>query len=139
RWNLPSVITAGPGQEHLAEEVRALVRSRASVLAGLSLKELIALIGLARVFVGNDGGPMHIAAAAGRPVASIFGSSNANVWHPWTDSPYKIVKSGAQTESRKDTNAASTSEEYEFAIRRIPVVEVIAAVDKVLELAPGAC
>jgi len=138
RWNLPSVIIAGPGQEHLAEEVSALVRSRACVIVGLSLKELIALIGLARVFVGNDGGPMHIAAAAGRPIASVFGSSNANVWHPWTDSPYKIVKSGAQTESRKDTNVASTSEEAEFAIRRIPASEVIAAVDEVLKPAPAA-
>ena len=138
RWNLPSVIIAGPGQEHLAEVVSALVRSRACVLVGLSLKELIALIELARVFVGNDGGPMHIAAAAGRPITSVFGSSNANVWHPWTDSPYKIVKAGAQTESRKDSNVARTSEESEFAIRRIPVAEVIAAVDEVLELAPAA-
>lgn len=132
RWNLPSVITAGPGQQHLAEEVSALMRSRASVFAELSLKELIALIGLARVFVGNDGGPMHIAAAAGRPIASVFGSSNANVWHPWTDAPYEIVKSVEQPEGRKDTS----SEESEFAIRRIPVAEVIAAVDKVLEPAP---
>jgi predicted lipopolysaccharide heptosyltransferase III len=137
RWNLPSVIIAGPGQEHLAEEVSAQMRSRACVLVGLSLKELIALIGLARLFVGNDGGPMHIAAAAGRPIASVFGSSNANVWHPWTDSPYKIVKSVEQTGRQKDTDVASTSES-EFAIRSIPVAEVIAAVDEVLEMAPAA-
>lgn len=138
RWNLPSIIIAGPGQEPLAQKVNAMMRSKAFVMVGLSLKELVALIGLARVFVGNDGGPMHIAAAAGRPIASVFGSSNANVWHPWTDSPYKIVKSGAQTERRKDTNAASTTEETEFAIRRVPVDEVIAAVDEVLETALAA-
>lgn len=134
RWNLPSVIIAGPGQENLAQEVSAKTRSNALVLSGLSLKELMALIALARVFVGNDGGPMHIAAAAGRPTAAVFGSSNANVWHPWTDSPYAVVKSSAQIERRKDTNVASTSEAAEFAIRRIPVNEVIAAVDEVLEL-----
>jgi ADP-heptose:LPS heptosyltransferase len=135
RWNLPSVIIAGPGQEHLAQEVTARMRSNACVLVGLSLKELIALIGLARVFVGNDGGPMHIAAALCRPIASVFGSSNANVWHPWTDSPYSIVKNGSESgKPHKDTNAASTSEESEFAIRRISIGEVIAAVDEVLEL-----
>lgn len=139
RWNLPSVIIAGPGQEHLAQEVTAMMRSNACVLVGLSLKELIALIGLARVFVGNDGGPMHIAAAMCRPIASVFGSSNANVWHPWTDSPYSIVKIGSESgETHKDTNAASTSEESEFAIRRISVGEVIAAVDEVLETALAA-
>ncbi len=130
RWNLPSVIIAGPGQEHLAQSVSARTRSKASVMVGLSLKELIALIRLARLFVGNDGGPMHIAAATGRPIASIFGSSNADVWHPWTDSPYKIVKSSAQPERDKDTDF---SKESEFAIRRIAVGEVIAAVDEVLK------
>ena len=102
------------------------------------MKELIALIGLARVFVGNDGGPMHIAAAAGRPTAAVFGSSNASVWHPWTDSPYKIVKSSAQAERQKDTNVVSTPEASEFAIRRIPVGDVITAVNEVLEAAQAA-
>jgi len=126
RWNLPSVIIAGPGQEHLAREVAGLMRSEASVLVGLSLKELIAVTSLARVFVGNDSGPMHIAAALGRPLAVVFGSSDSSVWHPWTDSPYRVV------EGRDDMNAANINES-EFAIRRIPVTDVIAAVDEVLE------
>jgi ADP-heptose:LPS heptosyltransferase len=143
RWNLPSAITAGPGQEALAREVAALASSKPRVIVGLSLKELIALTNLAQVFVGNDSGPMHIAAALGRPLAAVFGSSDLRVWHPWTDSPHRVVgrresSDEGRTKSKdtnKDTNIADSTSEARFAIRRIPVNEVTAAVDEVLRSA----
>jgi ADP-heptose:LPS heptosyltransferase len=48
-----------------------------------TLRELVALIAGSNVFVGNDSGPAHIAAAAGIPVLVIFGSSDSLVWRPW--------------------------------------------------------
>ena len=53
------------------------------VLSGLPHGELIALLDGARLYVGNDGGPMHIAAALGTPVVAIFGSSDPKSWYPW--------------------------------------------------------
>ena len=50
---------------------------------GLPLDELAALMKGAAVYVGNDAGPMHIAAATGTPVVGIFGSSDPGRWHPW--------------------------------------------------------
>ena len=42
-------------------------------------------------FVGNDSGPMHLAAALQRPVLAIFGSSNLTAWRPWgTD--YEVAR-----------------------------------------------
>jgi len=35
------------------------------------------------MFVGNDAGPAHLAAAAGTPAAIIFGSSSSVHWRPW--------------------------------------------------------
>lgn len=138
RWGLPSVIIAGLGQEHVAREVAAGTRGGARVLTGLSLKELIALIGLARIFVGNDSGPMHVAAALERPLVAVFGSSNADVWHPWTDSAYRVV--GVQSPPGREGGAtagvdALPSGESHLAIRSVPANRVIAAVDEVLELA----
>lgn len=78
-----SLVVLGPGDAHLAAEVAAHSRSFAVVLQGLPLRELIALIAGARVFVGNDSGPAHLATAAGTPVAVIFGSSDSLVWRPW--------------------------------------------------------
>jgi ADP-heptose:LPS heptosyltransferase len=130
RWNLQSVIIAGPGQEQVARDVAAATRAHAQVLTGLSLKELIALTGLAQVFVGNDSGPMHIAAALERPLVAVFGSSNRDVWHPWTASAYRVVVSGEGRETVNDARRA--------AIRNTPASRVVAAVDEVLELALAA-
>ena len=57
----------------------------------LSLPEITALASKAKLFVGNDSGIAHIAAAVGTPSVVIFGSSNRNHWRPWTDAPNEIV------------------------------------------------
>ncbi len=57
----------------------------------LTLPEITALASIAKVFVGNDSGIAHIAAAVGTLSVVIFGSSNRNHWRPWTDSPNEIV------------------------------------------------
>jgi heptosyltransferase-3 len=137
RWRLQSVIIAGPGQEHVAREVAETTRAKARVLTGLSLKELVALVGLAQVFVGNDSGPMHVAAALKRPLVAVFGSSNPDVWHPWTDSAYRVIEGRGESDAANVD--ASSSADSHLAIRDIPAGRVIAAVDEVLELAPAAC
>lgn len=57
----------------------------------LTLPEITALASKARVFVGNDSGVAHIAAAVNTPTVVIFGSSNRVHWRPWTDAPNEIV------------------------------------------------
>lgn len=67
--------------------------SKAPILAldDLTLPEITALASKAKLFVGNDSGIAHIAAAVGTPSVVIFGSSNRDHWRPWTDSPNEIV------------------------------------------------
>lgn len=57
----------------------------------LTLPEITALASMAKVFVGNDSGIAHIAAAVGTPSVVIFGSSNRNHWRPWTNAPNEMV------------------------------------------------
>ncbi len=57
----------------------------------LTLPEITALASRSKLFVGNDSGIAHIAAAVKTPAVVIFGSSNRNHWQPWTDSPFEIV------------------------------------------------
>jgi lipopolysaccharide heptosyltransferase III len=47
------------------------------------LRELAALTGEARAFVGVDSAPMHIAAAMGTPCVALFGPSGDIEWGPW--------------------------------------------------------
>jgi heptosyltransferase III len=75
-FELAPVFIGGRG-ENLAEF------SAWRTMAGATLAEVKALIAGAALFVGNDSGPAHMAAAFGVPVVVIFGSSDPVVWAPW--------------------------------------------------------
>lgn len=47
------------------------------------LEDIARLMRDATLFVGNDSGPAHIAAAFGRPTVVLFGPSHAEIWSPW--------------------------------------------------------
>jgi len=79
------VITAAPDPEELGfvDEIRDQTRSRPLNLAGqLSIKELGALSARAKLFIGVDSMPMHLAAAMGTPTVALFGPSGESVWGP---------------------------------------------------------
>lgn len=57
----------------------------------ITLPEVTVLASKAAIFIGNDSGIAHIAAAVGTPTVVIFGSSNRDHWRPWTDAPNEIV------------------------------------------------
>ena len=84
------VVTAGPGEEVFASEIAKRVRGTV-ILLGLSIPELAELIRGARLYVGNDSGPMHLAAAVGTPVVAIWGSSDSRRWRPWATT-HRVVQ-----------------------------------------------
>jgi ADP-heptose:LPS heptosyltransferase len=73
---LEPVFIAGPG-----EDLGAFSSFRTVI--GAPLRELAQLIRDAEVFVGNDSGPAHIAAAFGIPALVLFGPSDSEIWAPW--------------------------------------------------------
>ena len=58
-----------------------------------NLREIAALIAACDVYIGNDTGPMHIAAAVGTPVVALFGSTNHIRSGPYGER-HKVVQSG---------------------------------------------
>jgi ADP-heptose:LPS heptosyltransferase len=97
-FHVVPVINLGPGDGAVADEVQSLCAPYAQVLSGFTLSELIALIAGARLFIGNDTGPTHIAAATGRPVLAFFGASNATRWRPWA-TPYRLLQDTSASEA----------------------------------------
>jgi len=63
------------------EDLSAFRRWR--TMPGAPLAELKSLIAGAALFLGNDSGPAHLAAAFGVPVVVIFGASDPVIWGPW--------------------------------------------------------
>ena len=76
------VVTSGPGEEALAQQLQQAIGD-ATLLTGLTIPELAELIRGARLYIGNDTGPMHLATAVGTPTVAIWGSSSSVRWHPW--------------------------------------------------------
>ena len=72
-FGIASLVTYGPGEAELAESVRRSSRSGKAAPVSLSLKGFYSLAKLARVYVGGDTGPTHIAVAAGAPIVGLFG------------------------------------------------------------------
>jgi ADP-heptose:LPS heptosyltransferase len=60
------------------------------VLAGTPLARLKTVLASASLFIGNDSGPAHIAAAFGVPSVVIFGPSEPTIWGPWR-TPSEVV------------------------------------------------
>ena len=80
------VLTSAPDSSELQmiDAILEKLDQPAFSLAGkLSLKELAALTGRAKLFIGVDSAPMHIAAAMETPSVVLFGPSGDKEWGPW--------------------------------------------------------
>jgi heptosyltransferase-3 len=89
---IPTIVNLGPGDEELAAPIHRLCGAEVPVVNGLVLTELMALLAGARLLVGNDCGPTHIAAAARCPIVVMFGASNPVHWRPW-GTEYRLLQS----------------------------------------------
>ena len=69
------LVNSGPGEEKLVQAVEAASAGSARIVSW-PIPDLIALTRRARLFLGGDTGPMHLAAALGIPVVAIFGPTN---------------------------------------------------------------
>ncbi|HJR76231.1 MAG TPA: putative lipopolysaccharide heptosyltransferase III [Nitrospiraceae bacterium] len=82
------------GERSVAEAVRDRTQCRPTVIAGrLSLLEFGALLKQCDLFIGNDGGAMHMAAAVGTPVVALFGPTYPQRWGP-RGAPSEILYKG---------------------------------------------
>jgi ADP-heptose:LPS heptosyltransferase len=88
---LQVVLSGGPGEESKLRSVAQLCQENVVVCAGVSVGELLWVLRGTKLFVGNDSGPTHLAAALGVPTVVLFGSSDAEVWYPWK-APFQRVQ-----------------------------------------------
>jgi ADP-heptose:LPS heptosyltransferase len=79
-----AAVFAGPGdaERALAAPVLAALPGAIDLVGALSLPEAAACLRRCALFVGNDSGLMHRAAAAGAPTLGLFGRSRADEYAP---------------------------------------------------------
>ena len=128
------IYSCGPGEAPALDAVEKASGAPLRRLEGLSLAQFAAALGKARIFVGNDSGPAHMAAALSRPVVVIFGSSSSPIWGPW---PRRASKPAARVvQNPFDCNPCPGDRCYKFArpecILSVTFEQVKGAVEEVL-------
>jgi len=71
RFGLRAVVAGGPETQELARRIDGV-----DLTGKTNLRQLVVLLDRAGLVVANDSGPMHIAAALGRPLVTVFGPTN---------------------------------------------------------------
>ena len=91
--NATILLFAGPNERDLQTQVAEMMDAPPILVQTNDLRHLAALISACDVYIGNDTGPMHIAAAVGTPVIALFGSTNHIRSGPYGDK-HTVVQSG---------------------------------------------
>lgn len=126
------VITAAPapGELMMAKEILAGLPQPIVDLSGqLSLKQLAALTARAKLFIGVDSAPMHIAAAMRTPTVALFGPSGEIEWGPWKV-PHRILTSAHAC--RPCGNDGCGGGKRSECLSDIPVESVLNATEELL-------
>jgi heptosyltransferase-2 len=100
--NFRTLILGGPGDVGVFAIVKHLFGDNNIDLVGkCSLRDTIALLKRCSLFVGNDSGIMHLAAAAGTPLVALFGPQSPVKFGPWSTRAHVIYKGMACSPCRQ--------------------------------------
>lgn len=91
KGGVKSIAVGSTQEQSELESLKTLCNVPFWVSGDINLPETTALLAKASLFVGNDSGIAHMAAAMKVPSVVIFGSMNRNHWYPWTDAPNEMV------------------------------------------------
>ncbi len=125
------VLTAAPDPRE-RKMVEAIIHEAGVPVVNLagqfSLRELAALTASARLFVGVDSAPMHIAAAVGTPCVALFGPSGDKEWGPWMVKGEVVTSNHSCRPCGQDGCGGGKLSECLYAIG---VQQVLDAIDRV--------
>ncbi|MCX8959150.1 putative lipopolysaccharide heptosyltransferase III [Erwinia psidii] len=128
------VLTAAPDKKEQAmiDNILSLCHHRNVIsLAGkLTIPQLAALIDHARLFIGVDSAPMHMAAALNTPCIALFGPTKLKQWRPWGENNQVIWAGDFASLPLPDSIDTNTETRY---LSAIPLDEVVKAARKYLD------
>ena len=92
RHGLKTIVSWGPGEEALAQEVVREGAGAALLSPRTSIGDLVALIRGAALMISGDTGPTHVAAALGTPIVGIYGPTRPSRNGPWAPGDITISR-----------------------------------------------
>jgi ADP-heptose:LPS heptosyltransferase len=128
------VILGGPGEAEAAmvAPVLAALPGAVDMVGKLTLPEAAALLSRASLYIGNDSGLMHLAAAAAAPTLGLFGPTNAEEYAP--SGPHARV-----VEADRHVSPPGATELEKLArMDALPMERALAAATALLSSVPAA-
>ncbi|HEY1763337.1 MAG TPA: glycosyltransferase family 9 protein [Opitutaceae bacterium] len=127
------VLTGGPAERALVEEIRSLAKTHLLVLEQApSLSGFAALAKASSVLLCHDSGPMHLAAAVGTPVVALYGSQNPALFRPVGEGHELLIPPLPCTECVAPDLCRPDDSYHNYCVRRLTTGQVCAAVERAL-------
>jgi lipopolysaccharide heptosyltransferase II len=129
RWNAKVILLWGPGQEKEVEDVQQRMENRCSLPPKTTLKQLGALVHQCSMVIGNDSGPMHIAAALHVPTLGIYGPTDPKFQGPYGPEHGVVQKVGLDCLGCNLTECPIGNP----CMKNLTIEEVMAAAERIME------
>lgn len=83
KYSMGVIVVGGKEEKEIIDEIRGKLGANAYSACGIPLLETACLISRAKAFIGNDGGPSHLADCAGTPGLIVYRDERImNIWKP---------------------------------------------------------
>lgn len=113
------VLVGGRGEEEIGQMMsRSLGSTVADAIGQTTLRQMGALMRRCHLFIGNDSGPMHVAAASGIPVVGIFAGEAHRRFRPWCENHRIVTPRGDSTGTAIDKITVSDVFRAAMELRR---------------------
>lgn len=112
---LRSVITWGPGEQELAQEIAAGSRHAVLSTQTRSILDLAEIIRKAALFIGCDSGPLHLSSAVATPSVALFGPKDPQIYGPYNPNHRVVWK----PEANGNAMAAISVDDAFSAVREL--------------------
>lgn len=127
RLGIQGIVSFGPGEEKLSDEVVTAAGMRAPIPLAMDLQQLMAVLRRAKFVVAADTGPLHLASALGAPVVGLFGPTDPARNGPY-GKPSVVVRKAEPRETTYKRGVAHSP-----AMLRIEVADVSKAINQLME------
>ena len=117
-----AVVIAGPGdtERAMAAPLLAALPGSIDLIGRLSLPEVAACLSRASLFIGNDSGLMHLAAAAGAPTIGLFGPTSAAEYGPVGQRARAVLAAGGRMDDITVQQVVDAAADIQTPARTMP-------------------
>jgi len=104
-------LVLGPVEAERGTDLTDQLEAECETLVPPDLPSLAGLLAAARLFIGNDSGPGHLAAAVGTATLSLFGPTDPALWRPRSAAGRVLVAPGGDLEALAVDSVRCAAEE----------------------------